>query len=73
MEALCAVRAACIDSQTERTTYDLVETIKSNPNFLTPGDESCCVAYDLETKQQSSKWCGPTRRLLKNFNFINQG
>ncbi len=40
--------------------YNLIETIKSDPDFLDSiitGDESCCFAYDPETKRQSSKWC----------------
>ncbi len=36
--------------------YDLIETIKSDPNFLDSkitDDESWYFAYDLETKRQS--------------------
>ncbi len=50
--------------------YNLIETIKSNPNFLDSiitGYESWCFAYDPETKRQSSKWCGPNTPLSKKF------
>ncbi len=52
--------------------YDLIETIKSDPNFLDAiitGDESWCFAYDLETKCQSSKWCSPNTSPSKKFRF----
>ncbi len=38
--------------------YDLIETIKSDPNFLdfiSTGDESWCSTYDLETRRLSSE------------------
>ncbi len=50
--------------------YDLIETIKSDPNILDSiitGDESWCFAFDLETKCQSSKWCGPNSPSSKKF------
>ncbi len=46
--------------------------IKSSPNFLysiITGDESLCFAYDLETKCQSSEWCGPKTLPSKKFWF----
>ncbi len=52
--------------------YDLIEMIKSNPNFLgsiITGDESWCFASDLETKCRSSKWCGPKTPPYKKFLF----
>ncbi len=42
--------------------YNLIETIKDDPNFLDSiitGYESWCFAYDPETKFQSSKWYNP--------------
>ncbi len=50
--------------------------IKSDPNFLDSiitGEESWCFAYDLETKRQSSEWCGLNMPPSKNFDFQNQG
>ncbi len=53
-------------------TYNLIETIKSDPNFLgsiITGDESWYFAYDPETKRQRSKWCGPNTPPSKKFRF----
>ncbi len=50
--------------------YDLIETIKSGPNFLDSiitDDKSWRFAYDLETKRQSSEWCGPNTPPTKKF------
>ncbi len=46
--------------QRHNHTYELIETIERNLNFLDSiitSDESWCFAYDLETKCRSSKWC----------------
>ncbi len=55
--------------------YNLLETIKSDPNFLDSvitGDESWCFAYDrLETKHQSSEWRRPNMPPPKNFDIKN--
>ncbi len=51
--------------------YDLIETIKRDPNFLhsiITGDESWCFTYDQEAEHQSSKWCSlhtlPSKKFL---------
>ncbi len=53
-------------------TYNLIETIKSGPNFLDSiitGDESWCFVYDLEITRLSSEWCSPNRPPSKKFRF----
>ncbi len=50
--------------------YNLIETIKSDLNFLDSiitGDESWCFVYDLVTKRRSSEWCGRNMPPSKQF------
>ncbi len=64
------------NEQRPNHTYDLIEPIKSDPNFLDSiitGNGSWCFVYDLETKCQSSECVVQTRHPLKNFDFKNQG
>ncbi len=56
--------------------HDLIETIKTDPNFLDSiitDDESWCLACDLETKRQSSEWCGPNTLPSKKIQFQKSG
>ncbi len=74
---LCAqfVPHALIAKQKEERlnhTYNLIEMIKSNPNFLDSiitGYERWCFAYDPETKRQSFEWCSLNTRPSKKFRF----
>ncbi len=53
-------------------SYELIETIKSDPNIydsIITDDESCCFAYDPETKCQSSKWCGLNTPVLQKISI----
>jgi len=38
-------------------------------NKIITGDETWCIAYDLETKQQSSEWVGETSPRPKKLKF----
>ena len=38
----------------------MADADKTRFNKIITGDETCCFAYDPETKQQSSKWVGET-------------
>jgi hypothetical protein len=47
---------------------ELCQIASSDATFLSRvinGDESCIYCYDLETKQQSSKWKNPNSPRLK--------
>ncbi len=65
-----ALTAEQKEQQRLNHTYDLTETIKSDPNFLDSiitGGESWRFAYDSETKRKSSEWCGPYMPHSKRF------
>ncbi len=52
--------------------YNLIETIKSDPNFMDSiitGDKGWCFAYDAETKRQISIWCSANMPHSKKFLF----
>ncbi len=57
-------------------TYDLIETIKSDPiflDFIITGNESWCFAYDAGTSAKVPNGAVQTCRRPKNFDLKNQG
>jgi hypothetical protein len=51
---------------------DIITMADADKNFFTKllmGDETWCIAYDTETKRQSSEWVGETSPGLKKLKF----